>query len=382
MVDKGEKAYLKMKHGKSCGGTAAKGANANFGKLAFIGILVLVVLMACVLIQNAGMIEKINNVLAGAEVAVHDIYDDSAVIAAYKSGDSSKLGTDDTFVYTTLCSVIDEVITDDMTAYEKEKAIYDWQHAWVNFSQDSLNPIDDANDNNYTPYGVFKTHDAICVGNATTFKLFMDALDIPCVIIHSTENGEHAWDLVQIEGEWYHVDLTFDGGSGEPAYSYFNVPDSVKDDGSWPWDHNEIPAANGYEYCYMYMNAQELDDIYSVPEAVKAAIDNKDGMLAFTVKDKTDLSSGALDYIANQFYLEDGSVYFEQSYALGGKTVYKYSIYNWQDQDTGELDPEIVAKLDEKIQSLNMGEIPEDAHMEDFADYPEDNTVYKTGAAG
>ena len=45
--------------------------------------------------------------------------------------------------------------------------------------------------------------------------VIMGALDIPCKIIHSTENGEHAWNIVQLNGEWYHVDVTFDGGTDE-----------------------------------------------------------------------------------------------------------------------------------------------------------------------
>ena len=97
-----------------------------------------------------------------------------------------------------------------------------------------FNPIVAGGSETHTPYGVLRSHNAICVGNATTFKLFMDALDIPCKIIHSTQNGEHAWDVVQLDGEWYHVDVTFDGGvSGEPGYNYFNMPDSVKDNGSY-----------------------------------------------------------------------------------------------------------------------------------------------------
>lgn len=113
---------------------------------------------------------------------------------------------------------------------------------------DNLNPITDGQSETHTPYGVFRTHNAICVGNTTTFKLFMDALGIPCKIIHSTENGEHAWDVVQLDGDWYHVDVTFDGSAnGVPSYSYFNVPDSMKDDGSWALGSQSDPGSERYE---------------------------------------------------------------------------------------------------------------------------------------
>ena len=187
------------------------------------------------------MIQKMNKLLGVSETRVLEIYEDTAVIEAYKTGNTDKLNAKDLFVYDKLTKVIDEVITEDMSDYEKEKAIYDWQVKWISYNSDNLNPIIDGQNETHTPYGVFRTHNAICVGNATTFKLFMDALGIPCKIIHSTQNGEHAWNVTQLDGDWYHVDVTFDGSyNGVPGYSYFNVPDSIKDDGSWPWDHNQI----------------------------------------------------------------------------------------------------------------------------------------------
>ena len=93
----------------------------------------------------------------------------------------------------------------------------------------------------------------------------MDMLDIPCEIIHSTSEGEHAWNVVQLDGDWYHCDVTFDGGSGEhPGYSMFNVPDSIKDDGSYPWDHNEIPAADGTKILPENMQKPQILTICSI----------------------------------------------------------------------------------------------------------------------
>ena len=195
--------------------------------------ILILVLIVGMFAQSSGMIQKMNKLLGESQTQAHEIYDDSAVIEAYKTGNTDKLNAKDLFVYDKLVEVIGEIITDDMTDYEKEKAIYDWQVQWISYNNDNLNPITDGQSETHTPYGVFRTHNAICVGNTTTFKLFMDALGIPCKIIHSTENGEHAWDVVQLDGDWYHVDVTFDGSAnGVPSYSYFNVPDSMKDDGS------------------------------------------------------------------------------------------------------------------------------------------------------
>ena len=56
---------------------------------------------------------------------IHEIYDDTAVIKAYKSGDSSELNDKDLFIYKGLKGAINEIIDEDMSDYEKEKAVSD-----------------------------------------------------------------------------------------------------------------------------------------------------------------------------------------------------------------------------------------------------------------
>ena len=360
MIDKGEKiAFAERKR-------LAKEHFADFrremkrkckGKGGLALQILILVLIVGMFAQSSGMIDKMNKLLGESETTVHEIYDDSAVIEAYKTGNPDKLNAKDRFVYDKMVEVIGEVITDDMTDYEKEKAIYDWQVKWISYSSDNLNPITDGQSETHTPYGVFRTHNAICVGNTTTFKLFMDALGIPCVIIHSTQNGEHAWDVVQLDGEWYHVDVTFDGSyNGVPSYSYFNVPDSIKDDGSWPWDHSEIPAANGTKYCYLYTNAVTVDDFYGIPAALREKIDGGERVAAFILKDNKGFTRDVANYIANGMVVDNGYLYFDNAYALNGQVVYKYTI----ERDNGDvedpLSPDVTARLDEILNEVNFGE--------------------------
>ena len=360
MIDKGEKiAFAERKR-------LAKEHFADFrretkrkckGKGGLALQILILVLIVGMFAQSSGMIDKMNKLLGESETTVHEIYDDSAVIEAYKTGNPDKLNAKDRFVYDKMVEVIEEEITDDMTDYEKEKAIYDWQVKWISYSSDNLNPITDGQSETHTPYGVFRTHNAICVGNTTTFKLFMDALGIPCVIIHSTQNGEHAWDVVQLDGEWYHVDVTFDGSyNGVPSYSYFNVPDSIKDDGSWPWDHSEIPAANGTKYCYLYTNAVTVDDFYGIPAALREKIDDGERVAAFILKDNKGFTRDVANYIANGMVVDNGYLYFDNAYALNGQVVYKYTIERDNGNVEDPLSPDVTARLDEILNEVNFGE--------------------------
>lgn len=205
---------------------------------------------------------------------IHEIYDNTNVIEAYKTGDLSKLNDEDKYVLEQASKVIKKIIKDNMTDYEKEKAVYDYMYKTAQFDESSLSAIYLSEKNAHTPYGFFHDKYTICVGNATTFKLFMDMIGIENKLIHSTENGEHAWNVVKIDGDWYHVDITFDGGTEKPTYAFFNVTDEAKTD-EYSWDKSEIPECTATKYSYPVNNAVKLKDIYDIPSAIKKALDSK-----------------------------------------------------------------------------------------------------------
>ena len=246
---------------------------------------------------------------------IHPIYDDTAVVEAYKSGDDSKLTDDkDKYILKELKKTVGEIIKDGMSEYDKEKAVYDYVFSQTHFNDDSLVAISDdsEDDESYNPYGFFHDHSTICVGNATTIKLFFDVLGIDSKIIHSTENGEHAWNVVKIDGKWYHLDVTFDGGNEAPDYAYFNVPDTAKDDGSYPWNKEDFPECNSTDDCYICKNAKKLDSVYDIPERIKEAMSDK----GKTIYMSLDVPKGAgstavaeqVTNIISNFYIDDYNV--------------------------------------------------------------------------
>lgn len=74
----------------------------------------------------------------------------------------------------------------------------------------------------------------VCEGIAKAVKILCDRLGIWCIIAISDSNPEkqikyrHAWNIVRIDGTYYHLDVTFDNtlGRGETRrYDYFNLSD-------------------------------------------------------------------------------------------------------------------------------------------------------------
>lgn len=67
-----------------------------------------------------------------------------------------------------------------------------------------------------TVYGAFgPKHEIVCEGFARAFKMILDELNIPCVLVYgayvsSTKYEEHMWNYVQLNDKWYAVDTTWD----------------------------------------------------------------------------------------------------------------------------------------------------------------------------
>ncbi len=198
----------------------------------------------------------------------YEIKSTKAISDAYIAKDSSTLQGNDLSTYELASAVIDEVIKDGMSDYEKEIAIYDWMCKNISTSDGGAISVPGASTTEAvsTPYGVLTGKKAVCVGYATTFRLLMNMLGMDVHIVH---NDYHSWDLVQIGDGWYHVDIYSDTDSGN--YSNFNMTDTMAKNGHEWNDQGYLPIADKYEYCYAYQNAVALDDISKIPATVYKA---------------------------------------------------------------------------------------------------------------
>jgi hypothetical protein len=63
----------------------------------------------------------------------------------------------------------------------------------------------------------------VCEGYAKAFQLICGELGYPCIMVDGLANGAgHSWNQVQIAGQWYAVDVTYD----DPTVSGIGSPDS------------------------------------------------------------------------------------------------------------------------------------------------------------
>jgi len=154
--------------------------------------------------------------------------------------------------------IIAEVIEDGMSEYEKEKAIHDYIIENARYDSESLRN-NTVPPESYSAYGVLVLGKGVCESYAKAMKLIMDRLNIETMIITGQANNiDHAWNIIKIEGEYYHVDLTWndpsmDDGSDALIYDYFNLTDEEmgKDHN---WNSEEYPLCTERKYNYYYYN--------------------------------------------------------------------------------------------------------------------------------
>ena len=101
------------------------------------------------------------------------------------------------------------------TPYEACSTIYDYITRHVSYDYAGLRTIYDGiegNDNYgiFTAYGAIVNGKAVCQGFATLFYAICREIGLP-VRIMTSEN--HAWNIVQLDGLWYHVDSTWDSST-------------------------------------------------------------------------------------------------------------------------------------------------------------------------
>ena len=136
--------------------------------------------------------------------------------------------------------------------YEKEKWIHNYLVKNIVYGYPDGDKATDGDA--FTTYGALVRGKCVCNGYAEAMKLLCDLSGIDCKMITGTAGGEnHAWNLVKLEDQWYHTDVTWDDPSpdvkGRVLYTYFNVEETAIDK-SHSWDDEWYLTADGKKYNY------------------------------------------------------------------------------------------------------------------------------------
>ncbi len=150
------------------------------------------------------------------------------------------------------CQIVASYTSRDMPAYMKVLIIHDYiiDHcSYATGSDAETNPI------YFTAYGALVNGTAVCDGYASAAEILFSLCGIENQKVMGTSNGTgHAWNMVKIDNEYYHIDVTWDdpvssSGIQYLIYDYFNLTDS-EISADHAWDKSLYHAANGTSCSY------------------------------------------------------------------------------------------------------------------------------------
>lgn len=172
----------------------------------------------------------------------------------------------------TVCeAVLKETGDNSESDYQKEKKIHDYivKSVEYGYPDSSRDEESDA----YNAYGALVKGKAVCNGYAQAMKLLCDLCGIECEMVTGMADGEnHAWNLIRLDEEWYHTDVTWDDPEpDDPSrilYSYFNLDDTQMEI-SHIWEGGKFPQAKGTKYNYYLKNNLHCEDFDAFKETCK-----------------------------------------------------------------------------------------------------------------
>ena len=159
--------------------------------------------------------------------------------------------------------VVDELITSSMSDYEVVKTLHDYlvTHCDYDYRVDTGNmPFV-----SHQAEGALLKGTAVCSGYAKAYEAMLDAAGIPNETITGYAGGYHAWNLVQVDGQWYHVDTTWDDpttqGGDYIRYTYFLKSDKVMVNRSHrDWENVHACTSTKYDEDLLDSKDQEMAD--------------------------------------------------------------------------------------------------------------------------
>lgn len=163
---------------------------------------------------------------------------------------------------------------DGLNDFEKELKIHDRLAYAVTYS--NLEELPRAY---HTAEGTLLENTGVCDGFTKALQIMYNKVGIDSIIVLGTLDGNpHAWNLVKIEDEWYHTDITSSRSIYDETqlvnHAYFNLNDE-KIKNICTLDNEEIiPRATSTKYNYYEYNKYIINENENIQQRLTEIYDN------------------------------------------------------------------------------------------------------------
>ncbi|BFH16576.1 transglutaminase [Paenibacillus melissococcoides] len=143
------------------------------------------------------------------------------------------------FVLNRAREIVQEITAPNDSPHQKVKAIHDYVVSHLTYDEGMTK---------FTAYEALTEGQTVCQGYALLVHAMLREADIPGQIIEGEAGGTlHAWNLVQLDGSWYHLDATWDdplpSRGKQIRYTYYLRTDEEMR-GDHIWEAGQAPAAD------------------------------------------------------------------------------------------------------------------------------------------
>ena len=135
----------------------------------------------------------------------------------------------------------------------------------------------------HTAYGAVVMHKAVCEGIAYAYSFLLKKAGIRSTVVDGLAGGEgHAWNIIEVGGEFYHVDATWNinyresTGDHEKIYDYFCLCDD--DLGSRVWDRVIYPKCDSRRFNYFQVTGTLAHNDAELTAILERQIDKYDSV--------------------------------------------------------------------------------------------------------
>lgn len=159
-----------------------------------------------------------------------------------------------------VASILSTADTESMSDFQKVKFVNDYIVKNTEYSTNTTASP-------HSAYAVIQENKGVCQGYALLALKMLQALGVETkYVVGEVYTGGHAWNLVKVDGEWYHLDTTWNDPTPDRKnivrYEYFLVnDDKLKLDHTWI--HSDYPEANSTKFEFMAQidHAYEQDGV-------------------------------------------------------------------------------------------------------------------------
>lgn len=173
--------------------------------------------------------------------------------------------------------------------------------------------------NNQNIISVFLGKQTVCQGYANAMQYLLEKLGVPCVVVTGrAKGGPHAWNLVQLDGEWYYTDVTWGNSKYHDEekndvkyveYDYLNITTAEMQRNHTPQVKFPLPNCTAVKNNYYvkekrYFSSLNAANVDAIGAAIRKSYDKGSGNVSVKFSNSA-LCSQAKQYFLTDYHISD-----------------------------------------------------------------------------